>query len=308
MPLLANRYFPDAEVNRLTVGSYEQLSSRVEAAVRNEAVRLFGQKVEVAIGATFASHAMVFSEDGRVLDVQFEDVRGTIKIVSFAAPKVAELASTDSRRAHVQTESKHIAELLTKGSLDEATSRLKALSSLVEGKSPHHDEQIVSAMIAFRRSDRPWKATFHEKADTIKRLVLDEAEKIQKDRIQIKFRSLYDGTVARSDLGKYSDLVETAIKDIGARASELRNQLASQVSTARAETADPSIVQLWGFAEDLIEDLRLVSNTLTEALRRVSRTDCLGRLHDALAQDFINQELAARFVLKTAQRLVGAAA
>lgn len=308
MPVFANRYYPDNDVRRLSTGSFEQLTARIDEAVQRDTVRLFGEKVSSEVGATFPDHALVFSEDGRVLDVRFEDVGGSIKITSFSAPKTEAFASTDSRRTHLRTEAEQTASLFVSGSLTEAKVKLRQLLPLVDAKESHHDDQMVSSMIAFRRADRLWKTFFAEKANEIKRLTLSEAEQTQKNRIQAKFRSLYDGTVDTVGLNKFSDLVDTAIKQLGDRVESLRTRLTQSVSTvAVTESSDPSVTALSAFGSDLAEDLALVGRTLTQAQQRISRTDCLGRLHDALASDLVNQEIASQFVIKTAQRLVGAA-
>lgn len=303
MQLISNRYISTEEVRRLSVGSFEHLIARIEEAVRASAEQLFGAKIESSVTATFQGYAIVLAEDGRFVRVKYEDKKGQIKILGHEPVKV-ETFEPGKLDGYLKSESGKAVEAFLKGDVAGALSRLKGLVPFVESKTAPQDDRIVEAMVAFYRSDRPWRQVFIEKADTIRRLVLDEVAAIHEDRLQVKFRSLYDGSVNEADLEKYRELVIENLQKIGARANTLIEQVSGAVRDAKAKKLDDAaVVSLIAFGDDLIEDLNATRATVRGASQRIGRIDCLGKLHDSFAEDFRDRELAGRFVMKMSQRL-----
>jgi hypothetical protein len=306
MYLIANRYVSSAELQRITAGSFEELTRKIESVVLAESARFFGAATPVRVIGTYSTHVVVLAEDGRSLRVRYETKDGLIKILGHEAVK-AESATAEQKYDLLKSEAIQAARSLVKGDLAEAKTRLKDIVQLVDSRSIHKDAQLVDAMVAFRRSDRPWKEAFNEKADTIRRLVLDEVSGINKDRIQPKFSSLNDGGVKASEIEKYRDLVIESIKKLDEHCGCLYKQVTDAVIAARAKGIhDPTVKAYLTFADDLADDLRSTQKTASEALKRVTRTESLGKLHDALATDFGDRETASRYVIKMSKRLVDA--
>lgn len=303
MQLISNRYISTEEVRRLSVGSFEHLIARIEEAVRAEAVQLFGAKIESSVTATFQGYAIVLAEDGRFVRVKYEDKKGQIKILGHEPVKVESIAP-DKLDSYLNSESQKAVDAFLAGDVSAAMTRLKSLVPFVENKTAPQDDRMVDAMVAFYRSDRPWRRVFTEKADTIRRLVLDEVAAIHEDRLQVKFRPLYDGSVSGADLEKYRELVIENLQKIGERSGTLIEQVSVAVRDVKAKKLDDeAVVSLVAFGEDLIEDLNATRATVRGAAQRVRKIDCLGKLHDTFAEDFRDRELAGRFVMKMSQRL-----
>jgi hypothetical protein len=303
MQLISNRYIPTEEVRRLTIGSYEHLIARIDEAVRSDAARLFGAKIEAHVVGTFSGYAIVLAEDGRFLRIKYDEVKGSVRVVGHEMLKVASY-SPDELGSYLKSESQRAVDSLLRGNVEEALSRLKGLTRFVERRPTHDEPQIVEAMATFYRSDRLWRRVFQEKADHIRRMVLDEITAIHEDRLQVKFRSLYDGSVSATDLESYRELVIENLNQIGERTDNLLRQVTDAAREAKGRKDGEAVVtSLFAFADDLVEDLRSVKKTASESTRQLTRVDCLGKFHDTLAEGFRDRELASRFVIKMSKRL-----
>lgn len=304
MSLISNRYVPTGEVKRITVGSFEERARLIESAANSDSVRLFGVQIESKVVGTFPAHAVVLSEDGKCIRVKYEINGNVAKLLSF--DRVA-VDTVEERKNLSNTQAKEAATLLSQGRISEAKAAIKHLVALVDSTSPQQDDQIIDAMISFRRADRPWKATFREKSDTMRRLVLDEAGEIHKDRIQPKFKSLHNGTLKSTEVDRYRDLVIESIKILDTRTTRLQEQVESAIGAVKElKIEDPSIGSYLNFAHDLADSLQSNHKTVTEALRRVKRTDSLGKLYDSLSEEFGDCEVASRYVTSMSKRLVDA--
>jgi hypothetical protein len=307
MYLISNRYVSSAELQRVTAGSFEEQTRKLESAIVAESARIFGAKTEAKVIGTYPTHAVILAEDGRCVRLRYEIKDGVTKILGHESMKV-ESVTPEQKYDLLKTEATQAARSFAKGDLTEAKARIKDIVKLVDSRSIHRDAQLVDAMVAFRRDDRPWKEAFREKADTIRRLVLDEVSEINKDRIQPKFSSLNDGGVKLSEVDKYRELVIESLKKLDEHCGCLYKQVTDAVIAARAKGInDPAVRAYLAFGDDLGDDLRSTQKTASEALKRITRTECLGKLHDALAADFGDRETASRYVVKMSKRLVGAA-
>ncbi len=295
---------PNAEVKRITVGSFEERARLVEFAANCDSVRLFGAKIESKVVGTFPSHVVLLAEDGRCVRVKYEINGNEAKLLSHEAVVVS---TVESRQELITLQAKEAASLLSQGRISEAKPVLKHLASLVDNTSPQQDDQVVDAMIAFRRADRPWKAAFREKADTMRRLVLDEVGEIHKDRIQPKFKSLHNGALKQHEIDNYRNLVIESIKNFDTCTTRLQESVEQAIGTVKGLKIDDSSVKSYlNFAHDLADSLQSNRKTATEALRRVKRVDSLGKLYDSLAEEFNDCEVASRYVVSMSKRLVDA--
>ncbi len=292
---ISNRFIPTEEVRRLTVGSYEHLVARVEEAVRAEAARLFGASGGTRVVGTFPGYAIVMVED-RFFRVKFDEVLGRVRVTQPEALKVASY-SKDDLGGYLRSESLRAVTSFRNGAVDDAFGRLRELVRLIEPSQ--NDAAVVEAMIALHKTDRSWKKVFEVRGDEIRRMVLDELSSINEDRLRIRFRSLYDNPTKDQDLESYRASVTSALARLAERADDLVNKIVSVREEEQA--AVPAVASLFSFTDSLVEDLRVVGKTATGS--RMTRVDCLGRLHDALAEDFHDRELAGRFVIKMIKRL-----
>lgn len=295
-------YFPEA-IKRLAEGSFEHVTSRVEAEVRKNALRLFGEQIEAKVVGTFPGYAVAVADNGKAVRFRFEDTEGSIRIGLYEAIQVDSIPA-EQRYTLAQTESNKVAELLQSGQLVEARAKLKGLTRLVDGRSPVHDEQLVDAIIGFRKIDRPWRQAFSIKADEIRRSMLDEATQIAKDRIEAKFKSLLNGAVAEDQIDTYRELVTDCLEKLQVRTATLQSEVVSALQALRDKPCtDANVSKLLAFGDDLADDLASTDKTIRESLARILRTESRAKLHDVLAEDFRDRELSGRFVIKMSKRL-----
>lgn len=302
---MIDRFFPTEEVRSLTVGSFEQLVVRVDEAIRSSVAEIFGESIAVELAGTFHGYAIVLAEDGRGARVKWEDDKGVIKLVHHELIQIRSFRQDDVGD-YLKTEAKKAVRSLAKGDVAAAMERIKALLPFVQ-KIPTDRPEAVEALISLHAGDRLWKRLFVEKADVIRRMTLDDLKALQEDRLLPKFRSLYDGKVAASDLENYREVVIENLHNVSTRADNLATQVSTAVGNAKQKTVDEKhssvVTSLFAFADDLRHDLCSVGKTANEAVRLTKNITSLGRLHDALATDFHDREVAGRFVTKMCERL-----
>lgn len=302
---MINRFFPTEEVRNLTVGSFEQLVVRVDEAIRSASAQIFGSDVVVELAGTFHGYAIVLAEDGRGARVKWEDDKGVIRIVHHELISIQSYGNDDVGE-YLKTEARKAARSFVSGDVDSAVNRIKTLLPFLP-KIPVDRPQAVESLLALHSADRAWKRLFAEKADVIRRLMLEEIKAIHEDRLRPKFRSLYDGKVTESDLETYRDVVIDSLNNVAKRSDSLAAEVSCAVQKAKEkqikDTDESVVTSLFAFADDLRHDLCSVRKTATEAVRFTKNVTSLSQLHDALVSDFQDREVAGRFVIKMCERL-----
>ncbi len=299
--MITYRLLSESALRPLLEDSFEKLKSRLEVLIKRDSEKIFGSQVEAKVVATFPDRAIVVSNNGKSVEIRFEAVNKSIRLL-----KCEEL-TTSTHSALVKTEAMKAADCLLQGNLIEARAGILKLAPFVEAKSSQHDAQLVDSLIAFRKAVRPWHVLYLEKSTKIKREVLDESVKIDNDRISVRFRSLYEGGMPETEIPTYSDLVTDNLSDLIGISSHLGKEVETAVQILRTKgIEDTAVSSLASFGADLAEDLRSISQTATQALRRVNRTECLARLFDSIASDFRDREIASSYVIKMVKRLADA--
>lgn len=292
----------DRELNRLAVGSYEHLISRLETTLLSEGAKIFGSKGPTRIVGTFPGYAIVAAEDGRYARVKYDDAKGQIRILAHEDFKASPEPSQDS--SFLKEEASRAVEEFAQGDVQSSLDRLRGLIPLVRRVD---EEKILEVTLAFCNADRPWKRIFVEKSASIKRLILDEISSIHQDRLQSKFGSLYNGTTVKDGLESYRNLVLDNLKDVETRTDSLLSKVSkvsNELAALRVETEDMETVSGFNdFSRDLKADLIRTKSVLSTVRPRLSKVDVLARLHDTLAESFHDLELASCFVVKMFNRL-----
>jgi hypothetical protein len=155
------------DIRKLSNGSFEHLIARLVEAVQESSPRLFGERVETRVVATFPGHAIVLSASSKAVRVRFdEDSNGDLRITGHEQVPL-KVYSEENLEAFVQEEAEQVVKGLLSGDPDAAL----RLASLVESVRPA--KQDVAAVVLkakaeiLQRSD--FRSLWVEHENTLKR-------------------------------------------------------------------------------------------------------------------------------------------
>jgi hypothetical protein len=304
-----NRFIPVDEIKDLTTGSYEHVIAVVERAVQENAEGIFGKQIGVRLLGTFPTYAVALSEDGDLAKVAFERADdGAVKIVrheavelrSFSPDRVEDYAREQARKAVAAWEA---------GRVEEAQKIVSSLALYVGDRPQARDEDVVESLVTAFQAQRPWKQLFEERQDHFRKAVsAEELAELDRHKLNPKFAALYNGTISEDRVARYDDVVRSDLAYLSARVESLRDLASSSYEAIRSvirseDLKEASVSTLALFAEDLVSDLRRLNTVVTESAKKLTKTDCLGRLHDVIAEGLYEYEVAGRFVSAMSKRL-----
>jgi hypothetical protein len=225
-------------------------------------------------------------------------------------PVSAKVFDAASSAAFIKNEALDVAERFLEGGLEGARRGIQGLIAVVDGKPSPSEDELVTAILSAIASPRPWKRLYEQKADQIKRYVVNELVVINENRLHPKFRKLHDGSMSSAEANEFRDLVESdtraAIERFLALAESTKGcfEAARSVLGKTGSSGEEDIVEVFTFlGDDLTRDLFSLHKMLSGSLTELNRVDCLGKLYDALAESFYAYEVASSFVSKASNRL-----
>ncbi len=298
---VSTHFVPTEEIQKLTLGSYEYLASKLDEAISKDAKRLFGESIPNKIEriGTFADHVLIAADDGRFMKVMYERATsGAIKLVNFEAINVP-LYTEANLGSYLDKEARSIVDSLLAHDISQAELKLSALIPFVEETVPPTDTQVVASAIESMRADRPWKRLYRERTEQVREFLGAELKKIEERKLPAKFTKLTDGQVPESQHEGYKDLVHTDLaymsEAIGGWLKSL--ETVSELKDANAFGPEEQAVKttFLAFAEDLKQDLQNVRESVVESMRLVGSVARLGELYDALAEESFHYEVASQF-------------
>jgi hypothetical protein len=306
---------PAEEVRKLLKGSHEHTSSKIEDAVQRDRVRIFGEDVgSVKVLGTFPGHAVVAATPGKFARIKFEEAQnGTMRIVAHELLKVP-FITNENVDAFLLGEAKALVESWSKGDSQSVLDLARGILPFVQEKTQQSEAQVVESLVLGIKADRAWKKLYSERADEIKKFVRSEMVELDKAKLNSKFERLYSGELDVSEADGYRDLVQSDLSYIGTRIGALEELVSATVESVEkvgekiAEGDDrDTLVTFLSFSEDLGLDLQNLNVVVAEAARQINEVASLGRLYDALAEEFYHYEVAGRFVEQMAGKLIDSA-
>jgi hypothetical protein len=309
-------FVPSEEIRKLTFGSYEQLRTQVAESIESSREKLFGSQSPVQVLGTFAGYAIVLSEDAKVFRVKFEKTQAggvaplTVEALSVLAYKPETMSDFAAREARAYVDA------FMDGSKTVAMEHLKNLVPIVPaGKGTLPPAQIVEAFGNLVKGERGWKKVYTERIAQIRSTVKEELPKLEEQRMHDKFRRLYDGSIPKTDLESYKDLVTSDLNYLGQKIETLLSETEKSVTVfngvvpaLKTERKDPTVQMFESFSEDFVADLKGVKKALLETTDHLNGVDDFGKIYDLLANELYRYEVAGQFVRKTSHRLAEAAA
>lgn len=297
---MATHFVPTEEIQKLTIGSYEFLASKIDEAISKDAKKVFGDSIpnKVERIGTFGDHVLVAADDGRFAKVKYERANnGAIKIISAEEIKVP-VYSEGNLSSYTMQEARSIVDSLLAHDVSQAESKLRALVPFVDEKLAATEDQILSSVIESIKADRPWKRLYRERAEQVKAFLGVELTKIEERKLPIKFAKLSE-TDAKEQEG-YKDLVHA---DLAFMAEAIGGWLKTIEATESVKKDQPPVkpedqplvTTFLAFTEDLKRDLQSVKESVLESVRLVQSVPSLGKLYDALAEESFHYEVASHF-------------
>jgi hypothetical protein len=294
-------FVPTEEIQKLTVGSYEHLASKLDEALSRDAAKIFGDSIPNKIEriGTFAEHVLVAADDGRFLKVRYERATGgTIKLVG-SEPLEVQLYNESNLGSYLEKEARTIVESLLAHDVPQAELKLRALVPFVEEAAPLTDEQVVASAVESMRAERPWKRLYRERAEQVKDFLGEQLKGIEARKLPPKFAKLSDGQVPEAQHEGYKELVHD---DLVYMAEALKGWFQSLESIERLKAVDTANEEeravkttFLAFAEDLRQDIQNVRDSVLESLNLVGSVAQLGVLYDALVEEAFHYEVASCF-------------
>ena len=263
-----------SELRRLRCGSYE---SRIEDAAAG-AREHFGD-VPFEIIATRENGVVVLSE-GRCQLIAVE-----------GGDTLAEDLNVDMRSlSSMKQEARNIVDLFLNGSSRAAVCRLEELVPT----APSIMKMVEMAV----NEDRPWHSLFSDRQEHIKSFIGEDGAS---DQLRQKFGRLYDESI--------DDSAQEDLESVVDRLAVLKNSVESSLGSVEellGEATDPVLEQFRFFAEDLLDDLRLLHEESSNAMTAIDGFYDHEVLSSIIVRGLSDREAASRFVVAAASEMIEA--
>lgn len=304
-------YLPREEMQKLTKGSFEHLSAKVEAAVKAEKARLFENSDAQVLG-TYPTHLVVLTDSGKVFSVKYEEnIEGAIRLMS-ATPMDATIYPRAAMPTFLRKEAKAVADLFRKGMVAEGNRRLSMLTKLVNDDTPFDESKVVENFAARFTKDRTWHKVVEARTGEVKQALGESFERIAANKLRAKFFKLYDGSLSEAELENYRGLV---VEDLGLlvkRVEAVRAQMTESVSKLREVVEkvpaqhQETLAAFESFVKDFADDLANLPRELDETMQGIDSVGARGELFDTVAEELLRYEVAGAFAVQMTNKLVSA--
>lgn len=296
---------PD-EISRISVGSYEQLISRLTEALSKDKEHFSGKPVQIL--GTFSGHAVVLSSEGKGFRVHFEDKNG-LSIKSVAPYPIQ---TFESSQHYLRAEALKAADSFLKGRSLESAKRLGRVVGLAESRPLTDDIQRVDLLRTLFASNRSWKSRMDEWAaefeEFLGQSVLDE---IEKTIPAPRFAPLYEG-LGTVEVEGARALVTEAITKVGSRLKELAVMLSEALTSLREAAPDiirsgqqPFLRKFEDFSQSLRDEVLVVQEHVA-SIQDSLRVSHVGQVHDLVVGELSYYEVASRYATEMTTCLVEA--
>lgn len=311
MPTTDKFFVPREEIQKVSVNSFEHRKVRIEQLIQQEKTHYF-QSAEPQIVATFESHAVVLTDDGRAFKVQFEEAATGAYEILAVEPAAVQVYEREAMPAYLRKEARAAADLFLKGLVAESNRKIAQISALMDGSTAFEDARVVDPVIQLVKSSAAWKKAIGEKSEAdLKGLLAESFDTIVANELRPKFSKLYDGTIVGPELEKFRKLVEGDIGTLMGRMKLVFEQVCGALVSLQAlqlqsEEQRKTVDSFKSFVEDLGEDLRKVQEAVAESLPGLEGVGAFGQLYDALAEELSLREMAGTFVVRFTDKLLAA--
>lgn len=311
MPSSDKFFLPREEILRLTSGSYEQLSVRIETAIKGETARLF-ENAEPEVLGTFPGYVVVQTSAGKIFRAKYESSDSGVVHVLSAEPLKANIYTKAALPMFLRNEATAVADLFLRGSVADANKKMAQLVKLVDETRNYAEKDIATAFVERLSTDRLWKRTVASQATEMRTLLGESYEQFDANKLRAKFFKLYDGSLpsvesyrglVNEDLGKLTERLDAVYAQALGSVGHLR-----EIAVTTIDPQNATMAAFGSFAEDLVDDLRTMQQQLAETIQGVTSVSARAKMYDSLAEEILRFELAGAFVVQMTNRLATASA
>lgn len=299
---MSTHFVPTEEIQKLTLGSYEYLASKIDEAISKDAKVVFGDVVpnKVERIGTFADHVLVAADDGRFVKVKYErSATGAVKILEatvVAVPIFTE-ANLDT---YLMQEARGIVDSMLAHDGAQADLKLRSLIPFVSEAQVPTAEQVLTSVTENVHADRPWKRLYRERTAQVSTFLGESLKGIESRKLPAKFSKLIATDATEAQNAAHKDLV---LADLSYMAESIGGWLklvedAGNLDDIQSKVTGEELAVVTtfsAFAEDLKRDLQCVRESIQESVKVPNSVAGLGKLYDALAEESFHYEVASRF-------------
>jgi hypothetical protein len=284
------------ELKALTTNSFEYIISEVSHALIEASPALFGDS-RVEVLGTFPTHVLARVDEHRCVRIDLK-----VSEDGYVVEKVEDLGNSF---ADAKARAESAAEAFLRGRDQRVEEELRQLCSMGEVTEYRSPRQLIAEAKDCLTAPRPWKKLLEAEAPKIANVSGFQIP----EKVAPKFRKLWDGSIAESDLQAYGDLVRSDLRSACFRMKGLQENLSKSRSLLEplvAQATDQSqkvLASVGFFAEDLSKDVSHQCCALQEIEQGVSDVRALSEVHDVLVTELPRFEAAGTFVQKVVSSL-----
>jgi hypothetical protein len=296
---MVNPIVPTTEVRKLVIGSYEDLTHRIEEAAFLDRERIFGDGSadRVKVLGTFKGHAIVVNEEGHFAKLFYEIAsNGELMLMGREVLNIPIYEGKSGIRRFLMGEASNLVENFFITEPEQITIAIKDLMRSISSANDATDSQIVASYVesAFD-TERSWRPLLAERLTPADASVLEAFEpkflKLSGENIPPEQQEAYR-TLVVSDLGTLVSSLDELHSEIGKSVASLTSLIDTHPELSR----DESVVELRSAANDLMGDLLNSQHSIVDSLENVSSISALGELHDALALELTRRTIAGKYI------------
>lgn len=291
----SEKLLPGSELRRLRSGSYEEKIE--EAAV---IVRLLLGETPFQVVATREDGAIVYS-DGRFLRMVLSESGPVLRDFD------AEVFTPGNVRSFVEREATRVVDLFLGGSVKRAVGLLEMLVPLAA--FPNDDVSRVSAVVF---SPRLWRRVLEARREFVVRFLAESSLAGEGGQLHPKFGKLYDESIAlptQHECDCDEDQVIEDLRIVLNRLGSLRDEVSESLESVAGLLSNPDdeVTAMFAqFAGDLLSDLRSLHETASKAAEMMDDVRSRGKLCDTIVEGLRDREVASRFAVVVANRMIEA--
>jgi hypothetical protein len=304
------KMIPANVVQEMLQGSHEQLAARVDYLVAENREIFVGDSDErVSRLATFNDHVLVATSSGKCFDVKLQLEDGDIRLGELSPLDVPVISSRNASH-YMREQTLSAVDAILSGRLDEACDHLSILSAIQEGAEENQVRDFAHELEHIVDDSRPWRSVYGQQHADIRGQIADQLERIEVGQFEAKYRPMYEtDDIPEEKFEDYREMVDNDIRLVADRLEAIQHGVEAKYfpfseSLAKVEHPEEErevLGQFCEFAEDLVDELQSVRQTLADAIKAEECVMCLGQVYDFVAEALADYEIAGAFV----ERMVG---
>lgn len=292
----ASKMFAEAKVlEKLTIGSFEDLLSRLDSLITEDDDRFGGNAI---LYATYPDKVIVLAEDGTFHSAAYTIRDGVISFGEIAPLSIQTFSEADIAARGVDA-------FYSGDSLAEGMRSMMDMCARVEQTPMAKLEVALEKLFS---GGKIWKRKIHEHRNYIGQFAWDADYGKLEDVVSPIFEGLIgfpeDITEEQgAEIMAALVVLEGRLHEMWHEAEEAYKGQQDKTSGLRGEEDDGVLSQYEAFVSNYIEYLGEVANFVSKSIKRATEGGCVAcaaKVHDEVASRYRDLDLGGRFVRKVA--------